>query len=306
MTPARKTRHHALPKAGWCLRAVLGATFMLLFAAAHAAPNPVTVVEQPRAFGYFLGDRLQQRVLLEQQDGTFQPSALPKPQRLGVWLERLASRTETDASGRTWLVVDYQVINAGSTLSTVQIPAWSIKGSKVKNTGGDAVLTIASWPIHVAALTPPGAPTLQTLRPDRPAPLIATGPIVQQLQLWLSALGLTLIAWLAWVLWRNQRAAAQQPFARAWRQLRGMKEAEAAAWQSLHRAFDRSAGRVVQSASLDKLFQAAPHFKGLRPEIEGFFRRSEAFFFSANGVSEPIDLRGLCSKLRRLEKRQER
>ena len=173
--------------------------------------------------------------------------------------------------------------------------------------GSATVLTVPPWTIHVSPLAPFSYPSLETLRPDQPAPLIAIAPIMRQLQLWLAVLFLTLVTWLVWVLWRNYRATVQQPFALAWQQLRGVKEADAAgSWQALHRAFDRSAGRVVQTSSLDKLFQAAPHFKLLQPEIEEFFKRSEAFFFSTDGLSDPLDLRGFCKKLRRIEKQQER
>jgi mxaA protein len=310
MTPAPKkvpSTHFAnlaAARQSWLFLA--GTALAVLFATGHAAPMPAPVVEQPRAFGYFLGDRLQQRVLLAPPGGAFQATALPQPERLGVWIERLSSRKETDLEGRAWLVVDYQIVNAAPGLSAVQIPAWTIKGSTAQGASGDSVLSVPPWAIQVAALTPPGAPSLQTLRPDQPAPLIPTGSLVQRMQLSLAALSVSLVGWLAWQLWRNRRAAARQPFALAWRQLRGLPDDDRAAWQALHRAFDRSAGRVVHSASLDKLFQAAPHFRALRPEIEAFYAQSEAFFFSGGTAAEPIALRELCKRLRRLEKGQER
>jgi len=283
-----------------------GGTLAVLFATVHAAPTPAAVVEQPRAFGYFLGDRLQQRVLLEQQGGAFQATALPQRERLGVWIERLSSRVETDSAGRTWLAVDYQIINAAPLLSTIQIPGWALRGTSPASGSRDVVLSVPPWAIQVAALTPPEAPSLQTLRPDQPAPLIPTGPLEQRLQLSLTALIVSMVSWLVWLLWRNRRAVARQPFSLAWRQLRGLPDNDRAVWLALHRAFDRSAGRMVQSASLDQLFQAAPHFSALRPQIEAFFAQSEAFFFSSGTVAEPIALRELCKRLRRLEKGQER
>jgi mxaA protein len=283
----------------------LAIAFAGLSAVADAAPVPVAVVEQPRPFGYFLGDRLQQRVLLEQQGETLEPTALPQPERLGVWIERLSSRTETDPAGRRWLTVDYLITNAAPALTTIRIPGWELKGATRK--GGSAVVqSIAPWAIHVAALTPVEVATAEALRPDRSASLIATEPIVQRLQLSLGVLVTMLLSWLGWVLWRNYRATAHQPFANACRQLRGLNETDAIAWHVLHRAFERSAGRTVQRSSLDKLFQAKPHLTSLRPEIEEFFGRSEAFFFSGGKAPESIDLHGLCKKLRRLEKRHER
>lgn len=283
---------------------LLEIAFAGLSAVVNAAPAPVAVVEQPRPFGHFLGDRLRQRVLLSQQGNMFEPSALPQPERLGVWLERLSSQTETDSAGRRWLTVDYLIVNAAPTLTTIRIPAWDL-GSTRKD-GSPVVQTIPPWAIHVAALTPVELPTAETLRPDQPAPLIATEPIVRRLQLSVGVLVLTLLSWLGWVFWRNWRAAAQQPFASALRQLRGLNDTDAAAWHILHRAFERSAGHVVQRSSIDKLFQALPHLESLRPEIEQFFARSEAFFFSTGAMPETTDLHGFCKKLRRLEKQYER
>jgi mxaA protein len=278
----------------------LGVLSVIGFSGASA----VATVEQPRPFGHFLGDRLQQRVLLEQQGHTLDPTALPQPERLGVWIERLSARVEDDSTGRRWLTVDYLITNTAPTLTTIRIPAWEVKGT-TRNDGSAVVQTIPPWAIHVAALTPVEVPTVDALSPDRPAPLIATEPIAKRLQVSIGALLLTLLSWLGWVLWRNWQASAQQPFASALRQLRGLNDADATAWHILHRAFERSAGRVVQRSSLDKLFEALPQMESLRPEIEQFFTRSEAFFFSTGVTPEATDLHGLCKNLRRLEKRHE-
>lgn len=291
--------------AGWRLQAAILALLMVLSSLANAAPSSDAVVEQPRTFGYFLGDRLQQRVLLEQQGETFQPITWPGPERLGAWIVRLGSHTDADSAGRTWLTVDYQILNASPGLSTVRLPAWELKGS-IAEGGRAGKLSIPSWVIYVAALTPSGNPEADTLRPDRSAPLIPTQALARRLQLSLAFLALTLLSWLAWLLWRNRRTAVQQPFAQAWRQIRGLGETDTAAWHAIHRAFDRSANFAVQTSSLDRLFREAPQLEAARPEIEAFFKRSDALFFASGATPEPIDLRALCNKLRRLEIRQER
>jgi hypothetical protein len=96
------------------------------------------------------------------------------------------------------------------------------------------------------------------LRPDRLPPVIATAPIWRSIEASAGAFCLTLIAWLAWVIWRNRRALATQPFASALREMRTLDEEEPRAWQALHRAFDRTAGRVIQHATLPTLFERAP------------------------------------------------
>ncbi len=263
------------------------------------AAVPAAVVQQPRAFGYVVGDVVTQRVLLEAEGRRFEPAELPRTERLGVWLERRSAQVETDSSGREWLAVSYQIVNAPQSLTTVKLPAWEL----------DEKVRIPEWPLSVGPLTPREAfdsGGLQSLRPDRSAPAIATAPIARQLFLWSVALALTLAAWLAWWLHRNRRASANLPFARALREIRATDDTTAQAWQSLHRAFDATAGRVIQRESLGALFQRAPHLAACRAQIETFYARSSERFFGTGGTAQALSVRGLCRDLRRLEKRHER
>jgi mxaA protein len=271
--------------------------------AAAWAADPAVVV-QPRPFGHVVGDVLTQRVLLEVAGRPFTPASLPQAERLGVWLERRPSRIEAGADGRRWLVVDYQVINAPQMLRSVSVPAWALQPAE-----GAAALQVGEWPISIAPLTPRtafAAGELLDVRPDRPAPAIATQPMRSALRLWSGALAVTLGAWLAWLAWRNRQAAAAQPFARALRELRGLDDGDAAAWQALHHAFDHTAGRVVQRATLPQLFQRAPQLEPLRERIEQFYAQSQQRFFGSEPLAAPMPLRALCAALRRVEKRHER
>jgi len=278
---------------------------LALFGASLGSPRaaePPATVQQPRAFGYVIGDVLTQRVLLAIDGRTLEPSELPAAGRISVWFDRRSARIEKDYDGRRWLAVEYQLINAPQTLVTARLPAWTLK----TRARGPAV-TIPAWAITVAPLTPRTAePDAALLQPDRPSPVISTTPILRRIVGWSSALIAVLAGWLAWVLWRNHRASANQPFAQAWREIRHADEAAAQAWQALHRAFDRTAGRVVQTESLSELFRRAPHFVPLESRIEQFFAQSGERFFGAGVLSAPISVRALCADLRRLEKRYER
>src|SRR5690606_18252838 len=52
-------------------------------------------VQQPRPFGYFIGDILTQRVLLEAAGRELEPT-LPRAERVGIWFERRPARIETE------------------------------------------------------------------------------------------------------------------------------------------------------------------------------------------------------------------
>jgi mxaA protein len=269
-------------------------------------PAPVSaVVEQPRPFGYVIGDLVVQRVLLRAGRRPFEPAALPRAQRLGAWFERRSARIEAAPGGERWLIVEYQIINAPQALTAVNLPAWELEAAP-----GAGALSIPAWPIGVAPLTPPTVFSggFGELRPDRPAPVIETAPLRRQVWVWSSACVATLAAWLGWVLWRNWRASANQPFARALRELQRMDDAAPEAWQSLHRAFDATAGRVVQPETLPLLFRRAPQLTPLKARIELFFTLSAQRFFGAgpHAATAPLSIRKLCSDLRRIEKRAER
>ena len=268
-----------------------------LFVATGAYPA-TAVVEQPRPFGYVVGDVMTQRVLLEIGGHELAPAELPKAERVNVWLERRPARIESLPDGHRWLALDYQVINAPQSLTTVNLPAFELQGAP-----DGATLRIAAWAISVNALTSGGS---IELRPDRPAPAIATAPIRRQIAIWSSAFLLVLAAWLGWLAWRNWRAVAARPFAHALHEMRHLDGTAPEAWRALHRAFDQTAGRVVQAATLPALFERVPQLQSLRPEIEQFFAQSKELFFGGGVPADRISARALCAQLRRIEKRIER
>ena len=63
---------------------------------ASAAPPPGAVVEQPRAFGYVVGDVMAQRVLLQLNGRAFEPAALPRAERVSAW------QPDPKAADRQW------------------------------------------------------------------------------------------------------------------------------------------------------------------------------------------------------------
>jgi len=285
-------------------------------AARKPFPTTSAVVDQPRATGYFVGDRVMQRVLLEREGHAVAPATLPAPGRVSAWFERREASVQTDASSHHWLIIQYQILNAPPKLITVKLPAWTLA---IKDDAGraSAALQIPEALVNVAPLSPPGSPTQvgsADLRADRPSPTIAVLPIRRALLVSAGALALTLVAWFAWLIWRNRRADATQPFASALREMRTLEDSEPRAWQALHRAFDRTAGRVIQSATLPTLFERAPQLLPARGEIERFFAQSSLLFFglapapdatSVPGPAPTPSPRELCIELRRIEKRHE-
>ncbi len=278
---------------------------LALLACLLCSPCPAAVVvEQPRPFGYVLGDTLTQRILLQSAEHNFEPAQLPPKERTGLWFARRSARIELAGDRRRWLVLDYQLINAPQTLMTVTLPTLTLKAGS-----GNEVLAIPEWPISIGPLTPRAVFAkggLQELRPDHPAPLFPTGTLRLQLEIWLIAFGLVVGAWLAWWLVRSLRAAASQPFAQALREIRRSGRGDSAEpWLALHRAFDRTAQLSLQQSTLPVLFHRAPHLEVEREAIERFYSESSRMFFSG-AVPTGVSPQTLCRTLRQIEKRHER
>ncbi|KQU91008.1 calcium incorporation protein MxaA [Variovorax sp. Root318D1] len=279
----------------------------LLVLAMTAGAAGAATVEQPRAFGHVIGDVLTQRVLLEEAGQPLQPGALPSTARIDLWLERRPSRIETDAEGRRWLAIDYQVVNAPRALTAISLPALSIA------TASGPALALPAWPISIGPLTPLDVLAegdLQALRPDRPVAPISTFAVEQQLKLSMLALLAVFAGWLGWWAWRNRREAQQLPFANAWRQLKGLDDPSSPeAWRVVHRALNKSAGRVVHGASLPQLLAEAPYLRPLQPRLEDFYRESTRRFFFAESAAASAQLHAayplkpLCRALCNAEKR---
>ncbi|MDR1967955.1 MAG: calcium incorporation protein MxaA [Burkholderiaceae bacterium] len=287
------------------IRAALMALALCIATSAEPAATVAATVEQPRGFGYVLGDILTQRVLLEHEGHSLQPGALPAAGRVDLWLERGKAQIETDAQGRRWLAIGYQIINAPRELRAIALPALNIA------TTSGPVLALKPWPVSIAALTPKeafGQGDLQALRPDRPVAALDTGVIERQIRWSLTALLGVLLLWLGWWLWRNALEARRLPFARAWHELQRIDDpASAQAWRIVHRALNASAGCVVHGTGLARLLDRAPYLRPLQAQLEDFYRESTRRFFAddaAPGKGErPYPLKALCRALRDVEKK---
>jgi len=261
----------------------------------------VPEVLEPRSVGHFVGDVLTQRIPLDQAGRYWQPTSLPPADRVGLWFQRQSSRIDTDAGGRHFLVIDYQIINSPVLPVSVTLPALTIA------TRTSAPLKVDSWPIDISPLAAkPAYGNVEPLplRPDRlPAPL-PTGLMQRRLLGWSIALAAVLAAWLAWIGWQARRDVRRLPFARALVQLEalGAPADDAAAWICLHRALNATAGRAVQETSLAQLLAAAPQLEPMRAELAEFLRRSSERFFAKSPADKPFPLVDLCRKLRALER----
>jgi mxaA protein len=303
----------AWPRSGRALASCVCAWLMSVALApvvAHAdTPAEIRVrFDEPRAFGYRIGDTVRREVVIDTPaDVRLDEESMPTLGRQGPVLElRSVSRQQqrVDGGQRLTLSFEYQIFASPLEPRTYELPTL-----KLRFDGGPSAqeVRVEAWPVVVSPLMPAEASTrvgLGELRPDvpaQPAPtnlprMALTGSVV---------VGLLLIGYLAFVYlglpWWSRR---QRPFGSAWRALQSQRRRGALpddasgrqiAARQLHAALNTAAGRVLFAETVDAFIASAPRFAPLRAELLAFFERSRGAFFAtpADGAAVADDLQWL-------------
>jgi mxaA protein len=247
-------------------------------------------LDEPRAFGYSVGDVVTRHASLRVPDGlTLDAASLPQTGQRGRALElRSVVLTRLDGGRRQELALEYQVFLAPREVRVLEMPALQLHFTGVPR---EQTLRIEAWPVSVAPLTPADAATRQGLgeaRPDVTPPLIPTATLHTRLAVE-AGIALLLLAYLAHVYvglpWWARR---HRPFGAAERALQALQAAPSAdseasrraAFERLHAALNRTAGEVLFEPGLARFIERHPRYAELRVEFAGFFARSRRAFFA--------------------------
>ncbi len=282
-------------------------------AGAVAATTLNASTREPRAFGYQVGDVMSRTVTLHAPDGLrLDESSVPKPGARGKALElrSVARRSRAEPGGRREeLTLEYQVFLAPAQTRTLELPPFALRFQGLPRAQD---LRIDAWPVTVAPLVPVEVSPrrgLGELQPDAAPPLIDTqfgrDRLVAYGVALLALLGYLAHVYIAAPLWMR----AEQPFAQAWRALRGMPGGASTAhdreaFRCLHEALNRTAGEAVFEPGIDRLVAAQPRFAPLRDELVTFLQRSRALFFAPNAPAsdDRAWLLALCRRCRDAER----
>ena len=277
------------------VRAVLAATVAVTCTAAPAA-QPMLTTQEPRAFGWQLGDVVSRTVTVDAPDGLqLDETSVPQPGARGKALElREVARRSSPGAGAGGqhheLTLSYQVFLSPQEPRVLEMPGFSLH---FKGSPRDQDVKVEAWPVSVSPLAPVEVAHrrgLGELQPDAPPPRIDTHAERMRLAVY-GVLALALLAYLAHVYiglpWWVRR---HRPFTLAWRQLRGLPSATSptltqkqwrAALQQMHGALNATLGEVVFEQDIDRFLARRPQFAHLRGELATFFQRSRAEFFGA-------------------------
>jgi mxaA protein len=286
----------------------------LLWLAGAAAAGPLGAqVDEPRAYGWRVGDVLSRSAAVEVPDGLeLDESSLPQVGRQGQAFE--LRRVVWDAArrgGRHRLSLEYQIFLSPPEVRTLELPPVVLRfGGRPRA----QELRIDAWPVTVAPLVPVAVSPrrgLGELQPDAEPPPIDIAGTRQRLWAYAAALASVLVA-LAWTALGPAWAARHaRPFETAWRQLNGTPagtEPLRAALRLLHEALNRSAGAVLFEPGLAAFLTARPGYAPLRDDLVLFFRLSRREFFGdgADAAALPPDPRRwlleFCRRCRDVER----
>jgi mxaA protein len=275
--------------------------------AAGAALAQAVRTQEPRAYGYVVGDIVERHAELTLPAGArIVEASLPRRGRIDSWLELRDVALRPHRGGADLHLV-YQVVNAPRQVATIELPALSLELEGAAQRGID----VEAWPITVSAMTPNfviARAGLEELQPDIAPQHEPLRPRLLRLALLLALsagvlylLALRRFPQLAW--WRRRA-----PFRSAWLDLRRIArqrdgdEAYRAALQRLHAAFDAAAGQALFAERLEPLFDAQPQLRPLVGEVAQFYARSRRTFFAGAAAAshDDGDMPALLALARRL------
>ena len=284
---------------------------ILVLGSAVAAPSTLGASsDEPRAFGYTVGDVVSRRIVLQVPAGLrLDEDSLPRAGARGraLELQRVVLRRSL-AGVPEALQLDYQVFLAPREMRVLEMPPIELRFDGAPR---PQTVRIDAWPVTVGPLAPVEASMregLGEMRPDREPPQLDTASTRLRLALEAGAM-LLLLGYLASVYlvlpWSAQR---RRPFGRAWKTLSALParpdaSQRRAAFERVHAALNETAGEVLFEPGLERFVALRPRFAPLRDDLVRFFANSRAEFFA--GGDDAVDARWLvafCRRCRDLER----
>lgn len=291
----------------------IGLGFFLWVNTGRAADIEVSA-QNPRPFGYVVGDVFEQELILSAKAGqTLDQKQLPKLGRLNAWLElRALTLDESSRGGTTRYRVKllFQLPNAPLAVRVIELPAQRF----VFNTGNRPIeIKSTEWPITIGPITPDevlARDGLDAMRADAPPRPIDTTGVKQRL----AGYGVGLLGLLLYWCYRYfgipYLHRQRRPFTQAYREVdklaRGAQiNAYQRALEQLHRALNETAGRSLFVDNIDPFLANRPIPPGLAAMTREFFQVSRNQFFAGGGPIEHYSIawmRDFCRAWRDVER----
>ncbi|MFK7966375.1 MAG: hypothetical protein AB8C46_20620 [Burkholderiaceae bacterium] len=250
----------------------------------------VQLVDRP--FGLQIGDLVARHITLRGAALTFATDKLPEPGPITPWLSLRSvevKRLDDQHGDAKRLTLVYQITGAGASVTLVELPVLRLLApdSSTGNASSEMLARLDATPVSVSPILgerPFQRIGLGDLQADALVPL-------PDRDLWLRLFWMMTVAavclggFLLARTWWRLRPDRQTPFVRASTTLRN-EQGLPQAYQSLHRAFDKTASRTVLSDDVPHFVETHPAYGELADDIQTFFRSSREQFFNQSEIVE--------------------
>lgn len=283
----------------------------LVLGGATAAHAHTVSVTEPRAFGYFIGDRVERGLTIVADPGEqLVASALPQPGPQAYWLDLVDVATKTSSAGGEKTRIDvrlvYQIFYAALEPKQVELPAITLQFKKTSDAVPSAesdttvkvpALSLLVSPLreivlnNVASDNADKSPA-DALRPDVVPTLLPVAALKTRIAILLAVLAATLAALLRHYAIFPFHVRKGRPFAHALKEVSGLVRgtqdtaARRAQMLALHRAFDASLGRRLFAEDIQQFLARHVEHQPSTAQIEAFFAESRRVFFGSDDVND--------------------
>ncbi len=242
-------------------------------------------VQTPRPFGYVIGDKLTQRVLIEVRQGVeLQHSSLPAKGTINRWLnlnEIKINRKKVSDAWHYQVDLTYQVFYAPLEVKMLDLPAFTLQFRQFGNTVEQNVPVwhFTTAPLRELAIRKDNG--IEYMRPDQLAPLIDNSTVTTRLMVF-SAIAVLIAGYLAWLYGMLSFLPKYQIFKKPTRQLAKLVKGDEEKMLTIfHCALNQLNGKPLFKHHSVTFYQQFPRYKQLQSELNWFFDFSNDYFFGS-------------------------
>ena len=272
---------------------------IFLWVVTSSAAEIKITADNPRPFGYVVGDMLEQELTLTANVGqSIDEKQLPTPGRINAWLELrdLTINEKSTPAHRIYRVkLKYQLPNSPTEVRVIELPSQRFVFS-----GADKPIEVKSteWPITLGPITPEevlARDGLEAMRADVLPQAIDISAYRKRMIGYGVALTALLLYWCYRYFGIPYLTRQSRPFTRTFRQISHLaKQKEPNTFprsiELIHRALNETAGKSLFVDNVDQFLAAKPLPPNLVSMTREFFQVSRKEFFADGATTNRISI----------------
>ena len=263
----------------------------LLFSIAGFAGDRLhsVVVDNPRAYGYHVGDSITQVLHIKYAtDMELRQDGIPKLGNVTPWIKLNAVDIDEETQNKsryTKVTLHYQISGFEQGEDIIETPEFNLSVEK----GNEKIpIIVHAIPLHISHLSSDIEPNYSNIQLAPPLGPERKSTSFVRAAKWIAfVLGVFLFVTAAYrqVSFRD-KWAEHYPFSSAYRDIRklavGSPTSDLEARRLLHAAFNQQFGRTLFESNLDQFFQTHSAFLKEETAIRTFFETSRSVFFATD------------------------